>query len=705
MAKVRGPKLTIKSEEKLQPVPRSAWISRHGDGEQIPLTLKPNPSHIPVPKSQWHSNSGTKQLKPAERNANPNTSEQLTPAKRQTYPDRVSFLRDPETGKWASSSNLDVEGTVNRSVSNERKEFETFNTALVDALARVQIAKSAKTAGEPDSESPMYVLNVCAPRPQYSNGERVSESFIRRQINAALESNPAILGNLILKGLGKSDPTVLSTEIENEMADKLKASGLAKGISSCACSNNNNKKNDGNPCESHLSDCNPFGLSHPDWYLGFFSNRKEKALERGASYAIVFFSQESTETNNICFRFNKTRDGDRAVISSPKIGPKDSSIRTDFTEVVSVSARPAKPPGGVIHEVPGGSGSGNIWFLIVYNAAEWRCRLSREGMFIDTNQFDKVGIRAVMPSNLRVKAFELVLNGVRIMFSKHSIMRKLSNKSYRLYTTKTSRLRMTVYKGKLTRVSPSYNARDVYKNPLVNTVSSDIGQSWSMKYGCPWKTKGLTPQHNIIWDAEPKEWCSEVINWAVNLEYNIPNFPKGETSTPGMAEWFTANDRYIAPGLTTTYRYEELGDLVKPGYFISMKNGKHAGMFLYWITPPETRLWGSGLDITHWELYEWDCKKIADLLDDGSDHFEDRKNLDPRPTYFRPNVPINWCRVIEGNHGDVVQISVRPVINLSEPKFIEDPKNYLMESTSYVIWWRAPDQTYTHRDGFGNTRP
>lgn len=232
---------------------------------------------------------------------------------------------------------------------------------------------------------------------------------------------------------------------------------------------------------------------------------------------------------------------------------------------------------------------------------------------------------------------------------------------------------------------PYYNANTIYHNPILCTAAVDLSQAWTTKYGG-------------IWDWEenmPRAGCSEFASWAINnsgVGLHPPQYPIMKVAD--LVKWFRDKNLYISPR-DTTYNYAQLGTLIAPGFYASIKNGNHSVLFIYWIGPPSEGL-SANPDVD---------EIIISLRKDKPKTWSN-----PKPGYFEPRSPINWFQTI--GYGGTVLCAPFALVNLKNKRWFNKIINATLEKKGtgegkceldVMLWNETNDSSYSKYDGFGIT--
>ena len=189
----------------------------------------------------------------------------------------------------------------------------------------------------------------------------------------------------------------------------------------------------------------------------------------------------------------------------------------------------------------------------------------------------------------------------------------------------------------------------------------------------------------------------------------MPNFD-AKPALSKMTKWFAEKGLYIGPNQIGSNRcnYSQLGDKVKPGYFLTIRNGFHGELFLYWLESPFHLVNYPG-DPHGKDFFKGnsprnpitvnDLEDLTDLTDGWIKKLKSPSdNPSPKPGAFYAVNRINYFLAINGNSGNRIDLNVGAIINFDgisitppaqELLFLKSntPKSLLKDKSSQAMIW------------------
>ena len=540
-------------------------------------------------------------------------------------------------------------------VGEKAAEFAVnFQNSFFTALNRGQFFQNDNSE-LPEDNKPFFVMNVPSPPPA-----TVEEKYVFMQqtaelssVNVASFNNTARNRNRVHRAAGNE--TTAAFQTVNNSSDPWK-------------------------------NCNENNLAHPPWYFGFW---------RGTKIEIRGEKLDLNRDAILKFTFGNLRE------PKPEITYRVTSNGVD-NHVITISEYTGKddtqpiPGPDALKTLIGGMKERNkepTGWLVVWYADIWRCQLAREPInysdynfggeqnwedhnysYICPDLFDYMTISVDSRYGFEISSLRITLNGVIIyekkgLYADPPTIRRFQpivlDKMLQNYKHKS-----LVYDHDMSPNDPSigYNKILILQNKILSIASSELGQSWSPKYAPEarwWKESSVTGNK---WYTAPENWCADFAGWLI--EQANPSLPVSKVPylLGEFPEFFKKKSRWISASNTP---YEELGNVIEPGFVASTRHGGHTVIFLYWLGalgPKENCI---GL----MDLYEkdepWDvddAKQIYQAIEDAREEVNDTfgaVNPDPPPGRFEPVFPVNWFLVINGNAGGGrVKKSLTPVIKL-----------------------------------------
>lgn len=206
-------------------------------------------------------------------------------------------------------------------------------------------------------------------------------------------------------------------------------------------------------------------------------------------------------------------------------------------------------------------------------------------------------------------------------------------------------------------------------NPIIAQASQELGQAWSQKYGGEWFYNPDPTIANVGWLSGPFSWCSESSMWFIreanrrdpilDLSDHREFYAGTDIGLTNWIRWFLCRGRYISG---RTARWKDLVLLVKPGYWVSVKDNGHAVIFLYWTRPPQVDF---PLDPGYPPPEESKNRRGNDPLNDL------HSSWDVTAAEFDPNAKVNRFRCIAGNEGARVRISNYSLVRVANQKELD----------------------------------
>jgi len=340
-------------------------------------------------------------------------------------------------------------------------------------------------------------------------------------------------------------------------------------------------------------------------------------------------------------------------------------------------------------------------WIVVWEAQQWAHYLTDTCHSVDTDSFNKISFifRPVKERgklwSYYLKSIWVVQNGTDILWKKYSGKGKLIEEETRISFVRDiyeHRKNLLVYNEDERPPNSGRYYPDVIKSNEVlvgptgwGGAAGDLGKGTSSKYGGEWG----------------KNLCSEFAAWAIR-QSNLFCFPpeRREWTTQELVWWFRydINRRYRTPKYNQHdlhTEYKDLGEVIKPGYFVSGKDGHHSMIFVYWIGPVNLEKDYSNVSLL-----------IIKLKDNEKHNIP--SNNHPMPGKFEADHVANYFRVIEWS-GDRIKMGNCLVVKIKnetwKEAFLEydesknksgNNKSEDKDKIAKIVFWHHSDF-----DGFG----
>lgn len=364
-------------------------------------------------------------------------------------------------------------------------------------------------------------------------------------------------------------------------------------------------------------------------------------------------------------------------------------------------------PDHLFHSIGGWKEDGQIndptGWLIVWNADTWKCQLAKDTInyhdyndhwenknlnYICPDLFDYITLSIDPGNGFDISSIKIVLNDITIYEKLYPAFDRLCIRFYHPIALDN---KIAEYKhlSLVCHRSPNdpsigYDSNAILSNNLLSMAAKELGQSWSPKYAPEARWRKLF--HNKNWATAPDNWCADFAGWLYEKKHNVQNFKSVPYTINGIVNYFKRRDFFCS---ASTIPYENLGHIIHPGYFATIRQGGHMVIFLYWIDAGvwhgynQNALNPGPNDDTFYHLRN--ARQIARYINNGiKDLNSDYSNQIVGP--FRPDAPVNWFCAINGNSGGGrVKLSIIPVINLfqrNEDNMSPDALWYLFEPRS-----------------------
>ncbi|MCC6158539.1 MAG: hypothetical protein IT350_10850 [Deltaproteobacteria bacterium] len=240
--------------------------------------------------------------------------------------------------------------------------------------------------------------------------------------------------------------------------------------------------------------------------------------------------------------------------------------------------------------------------------------------------------------------------------------------------------------------APTYDAGEINRNRILQSAKNDVFTAWTRRNGMPWDKQDNSNE----WRNQPDGWCTAFVAWHALQVYPDSGFPVGVDGSG--RNWFHENrgdGLYIYPFAKNPrtgnmYQYEELGEIVQPGYGVFLRNWGHRNFFIYWLEPRRHRdIFTSAADVR---------RAVTDT----------HVPVSPRlPGRFDRWSAINWFRAIGGNQdGSRVTIGEYAIVNIAPQSvdIINDLREEGGRFRTTAVFWCANirnEREIGHPDGFG----
>ena len=542
--------------------------------------------------------------------------------------------------------------------------INSFHSSFITALNNRQIIDQENTESPEESES-VFVMNVSSPPPTFKNKRNLiyyAKHIMSNDIYELAEST-----NDINMNIRPSINIPIARDfhhISNAPGHQLNFEGVVK-----ECYENN--------------------LAHPSWYFGFWRDTH-----------IIIEGEKLDPNRDATLKFtfgnlNEPKPVIKYVVTANGIEEHEIKI----ADYIKKDDGEPFPPSGILKHLIGAMKKDKrdkdaTGWLLVWNADTWKCQLARDTInyhdydfdgdygwedhnynYICPDLFDYITISIDSRNEFAITALRIVLNDVIIyekrgLYANPPTIRRyqpiILDKMIQNYKHKS-----LVYHHDRSPDDPSvgYSKSRILQNKILSLASYELGQSWSPKYA----PEARWPEENTLtgdgWTTAPENWCADFAGWLI--EQANPSLPISEVpfNLAEFPDYFKRKTNYFCPSNTA---YEDLGNVIEPGFVVSMRQGGHTVIFLYWmgyIGPIENCSAIKTLlkeDYQCWDSY--DAENIAKWIKDAKDNLDDvyaYNNPDPPPGRFEPDAPVNWFVVINGNSGGGrVKKSLIPVVNL-----------------------------------------
>ncbi len=281
------------------------------------------------------------------------------------------------------------------------------------------------------------------------------------------------------------------------------------------------------------------------------------------------------------------------------------------------------------------------------------------GKFKTTDAFRHVRISVLDSGALTVREINIRLND-EVIFDSDTAQTNFRN--YRLTSENPIILDREILLNRLKQVGmneiPSVD-------DILTTAARHIGESWNPEWPGEWVLNEFSPTLSY-WNSVARTWCNEFSSVIINKAMGLDENDDGKSildddvnaGTTGMATWFkcfhptrwigTTTGTYIsASGRSFALQrtpYEDLGDAVHRGFYLTVGQQTHATFFVDWgtytqLSRPDEKL--------KFLFKKTDFQKHADngILTIGGNQ-GDVVNIEPRAITkaeaINPNVDIYW---------------------------------------------------------------
>jgi hypothetical protein len=462
----------------------------------------------------------------------------------------------------------------------------------------------------------------------------------------------------------------------------------------------------------------PGDLAHPDWYLGFWrETRIDIAID-----ALPPYSEPTVVHVNA--KFGATGPS----LSFDVLGHLGSKEISTYRH--HMPPWPLPWPDYLAHRT---NPTAPLGLLIVWNARDWQGRWvydpELQAHYVDPDLFKHITFEFQANRDATITSIQIISNDEEILSNSY-LLRCPAHRVVEYHTDAD----LAVHRRGLLDWKPSPEQASVHApfvippNPTLDIAAQEIGNAWSRKYGQVWG------RELAGWDPHPGDWCGRFPSWAFGraglLKKAVPQDPWPDnpwySNAHAITDWFIRNHRYYFPNPIVDIRdqygyllrryagpqtpYAKLGEAIQPGFYTYMRG--HAGIFLYWLQPPDDPVVYRGLNVfssrNRWSPNQTK-EKIFDILDN---HVP--KVTDP-PGRFHSDYDINFFRVMCGNAGNHVAASCfGAVIHLSrwDPDLVQAiidkrPSQIIPwfdEGDGYFpVEWRDPQRHPEVVTGFGRT--
>lgn len=193
---------------------------------------------------------------------------------------------------------------------------------------------------------------------------------------------------------------------------------------------------------------------------------------------------------------------------------------------------------------------------------------------ISTDWLDDIEIR-ISPSH---QFDQVLIEKIIIRLNGNMLLEKTFSPAFFLHRFSPLKLDRMIFDSRLSVVNynnliPKYGAMSFRSIWYIFLTATKFGQAWTPEYG-PWPDG----------DSVPKVWCSEYIAYVLSSQskgrYN-PNPALESLKTTDLLAFFHSHNAPIIDASNTLY--EELGNIIKPGFYVKLNRGGHSTLFVDWV--------------------------------------------------------------------------------------------------------------------------
>ena len=598
--------------------------------------------------------------------------------------------------------------------AHARADRETLKAALRDALGRVEYLRDESTDGSADRG--FAVLNIQGSAPP-SNG---SKSELFALLNETLLEEPSLHAHVKQRlservRLSKTKPLVLPEMNGDPLPPPV--SGPQPGALFTQ--------------DRHVQLRWPDmpwargDLLHPPWYLGFIQDTEirlriphlyKATYARGA----VLFGPKGPNQptlefevfadNNSMFFPDRPVSGPYYRVNSPVGGEIVIPIARLYEgldhPVLGFGDPTDNYLGHLIERDPERGTTPLFGWLVVWHTDQWSKQFivgrtidGVRGSYVCPDYFRDVTVRLLESDHgsaaLFVEGVSIQLNGDNILDSTYGTPTFVGWDSPLDLSPEIEEFHenLMLFDGQIAHAAaPTYDPAAIRNSPVLKSAKNDLFTAWTRRNGMDWDRDGN------LWRNQPDGWCTAFVAWHFLWAFPNSGFPVGTEGS--KRNWFHEHRDQgcyiyplaVNPATGLNYRYGELGDLICPGYGVSLRSWGHRNIFLYWLESPRfPGVFTSARDVhTAWSR--------THIPTDPNQRL---------PGQFDSRSAINWFRAIGGNQGGArVTVGHYAIVNI-EPEFVEIIRDLRQADgplrTGAVLWCSSilNETEIGNPDGFG----